>query len=323
MNVKIKYDTQMLDIKIPKDYYNFTNGLSEMLNVEPKELYKYYSIFYKNNGLYHINSKEDYELLIKKILNNKEDIIIQIELIFSSFINNNIPKNKETNFDVQCNVCKKNIVNILYKCIECNIYFCGKCQENHPHSLLQIKTKKEYKKWENKYFQKNINFEISSIYDKYTVQSIHFSFKPIKNNFKKNSKINNNNSENDSNNIINYNSENDSNNIINNNNSENESNIKNNNNTENDSNNIINNNNSENYRNNIANNNDSENYRNNIANNNNSENQVQLTDSLKALLNEAKKRYNLEGINDNKIIKAIIKSEGYLNEAILYLTEDQ
>ena len=35
-----------------------------------------------------------------------------------------------------------------------------------------------------------------------------------------------------------------------------------------------------------------------------------------------KKRYNLEGINDNKIIKAIIKSEGYLNEAILYLTED-
>ena len=34
-----------------------------------------------------------------------------------------------------------------------------------------------------------------------------------------------------------------------------------------------------------------------------------------------KKRYNLEGINDNKFIKAIIKSEGYLNEVILYLTK--
>jgi hypothetical protein len=310
MNAKIKYDTQILDIKIPEAYYNFTNSLSEMLNVDPKELFKYYSIFYKNNGLYYINSKEDYELL-KTILNNKEDIIIQIELIFSSFINNNVPKKMETNFDVQCNLCKKNIVNILFKCIECNIYFCGKCQENHPHSLLQIKTIKEYKKWENKYFQKNLNFEISSMYDKYTVQSIHFSFKPIKNTFRKNTKINNNNSENDSNNIINNNnSENDSNNIINNNNSGNYRN------------NITNNNNSGNYRNNIANNNNSGNYRNNITNNNNSENQVQLTDSLKALLNEAKKRYNLEGINDNKIIKAIIKSEGYLNEAILYLTED-
>ena len=286
MNAKIKYDTQILDIKIPEAYYNFTNSLSEMLNVDPKELFKYYSIFYKNNGLYYINSKEDYELL-KTILNNKEDIIIQIELIFSSFINNNVPKKMETNFDVQCNLCKKNIVNILFKCIECNIYFCGKCQENHPHSLLQIKTIKEYKKWENKYFQKNLNFEISSMYDKYTVQSIHFSFKPIKNTFRKNTKIN-----------------------------------KNNNNSGNYRNNITNNNNSGNYRNNIANNNNSGNYRNNITNNNNSENQVQLTDSLKALLNEAKKRYNLEGINDNKIIKAIIKSEGYLNEAILYLTED-
>ncbi len=311
MNAKIKYDTQILDIKIPKDYDNFTDGLSEMLNVDPKELYKYYSIFYKNNGLYHINSREDYELLIKMISNNKEDIIIQVELIFSSFINNNVPKKMEINFDVQCNICKKNIVNILYKCIECNIYFCGKCQENHPHSLLQIKTKKEYKKWENKYFQKNLNFEISSIYDKYTVQSIHFSFKPIKNTFRKNSKINNNNSGYNRNNIINYNSENDSNNIINNNNSEN------------DNNNIINNNNSENDNNNIINNYNSENDNNNITNNNNSENQVQLTDSLKELLNEAKKRYNLEGINDNKIIKAIIKSEGNLNEAILYLTEDQ
>ena len=46
MNAKIKYDTQILDIKIPEAYYNFTNSLSEMLNVDPKELFKYYSIFY-------------------------------------------------------------------------------------------------------------------------------------------------------------------------------------------------------------------------------------------------------------------------------------
>ena len=142
MNAKIKYDTQMLDIIIPKDYYNFTNSLSEKLNVAPIELYKYYSIFYINNGLYHINSKEDYELLIKKILNNKEDILIQIELIFSSFINNNVPKNMETNFDVKRNICKKNIVNILYKYIDAIYIFV----ENVRKIILILYNKLKQKK---------------------------------------------------------------------------------------------------------------------------------------------------------------------------------
>ena len=57
-------------------------------------------------------------------------------------------------FNLKCNVCGLNPINLLvYKCYECNLYYCNDCEIkeglNHPHPLLKLKINERLKKWDH------------------------------------------------------------------------------------------------------------------------------------------------------------------------------
>ncbi len=137
----------------------------------------------------------------KSQMNDKKDEFhIQIEET-KKYINSsyNALENKDINYNENCEICKSKIIETLFKCLECQNYFCEDCEtkKGHKHPLLKIKTFEDYKKYKTILFKNlnnnlgmNSNYNRKSLYkDKNNLDYIenskkNFDNKQFENNFK-------------------------------------------------------------------------------------------------------------------------------------------
>ena len=126
----------------------------------------------KNEGFENYNKKPIIDNIDKKNINNdnKENIEIPQLIQAAQIIEQKLKKTQNYNnmirFNLKCNVCGKNPINLLiYKCYECNLYYCNDCEIkeglNHPHPLLKIRTNEQLKKWDH--ILSKINFQNNEI----------------------------------------------------------------------------------------------------------------------------------------------------------------
>ena len=259
---------------------------------------------------------------VNQVMNNPNDIIMdnnntnnQINLNLYNINENNIQKsnnydnqniqknnnNKENNkikFDVACISCStKPVYTKIYKCQECNMYFCKKCEKKygpiHVHALLKIRTNEQFKNLNN-----NNNLEedskISKVFDEVKGQVID-GFKKVNNNFS-----NNNNNNHQNNGIQN----------------------------------IIPDNQNYSYKNNYP-YPPNQNQNNNIPyyhhnNSNRNPNQMQFqqninshnNNKIKKIIDLARKSYDLQNINDQELIFALRKANYNIEKAVVMLFND-
>ena len=137
---------------------------------------------YKNDSLNNINTLLNNNNQIIQNINNINDNMkktntynnqnIQINNHNQNIQNsNNIEKNNKTIFKVACTACSKNPIYLkVYKCQECNMFFCKECEKKygpeHIHPLLKIRTNEQLEQWKNiKLKDKSKNKKANKIFE--------------------------------------------------------------------------------------------------------------------------------------------------------------
>ena len=92
----------------------------------------------KNNNNAEIYNQESNEI--------ENEIKSESQNIIPSY---NSLENKDINYNENCEICKSKIIETLFKCLECQNYFCEDCEtkKGHKHPLLKIKTFEDYMKY--------------------------------------------------------------------------------------------------------------------------------------------------------------------------------
>lgn len=147
----------ILEIELKEE--NSENSLEQLRESFIKFPSKEIIINNKNEEIKKNNIKPVISNIDKNDKNNNENInkenkeIIQLVQPIE-IINPNKNDNKISLFNLKCYICGKNPINLLiYKCYECNFYYCNECEikegKNHPHPLLKVRTNEQLKKWDN------------------------------------------------------------------------------------------------------------------------------------------------------------------------------
>ena len=140
-------------IEIKQDSGNILNNIEENENLE-------YSLLGENNNISEKNNNNKIKINNKnnQNINKNENEIIYNE-INASLTN--------ANSRIICNICKQskqlNIINIIYFCKDCQIFFCDTCEvdigKNHEHCYYKIKNNKQYQEISDKIQQSGNKFD--------------------------------------------------------------------------------------------------------------------------------------------------------------------
>lgn len=141
----------------------------------------------KNNNNAEIYNQESNEI--------ENEIKSESQNIISSY---NSLENKDINYNENCEICKSKIIETLFKCLECQNYFCEDCEtkKGHKHPLLKIKTFEDYMKYKTIIFNNSQKHYLKEkiFVDHLKSQNMNSgkSNNLIDSNFKKNNDIQNN-----------------------------------------------------------------------------------------------------------------------------------
>ena len=131
------YQPKKINNNIPNNNSNNINKIQKNISINNNNI-----INNNNNNKNNLNNNN---------LNNNNNIKIN-EILKEDYFGKNDNNKNIINFPVNCSQCTKYpIQNILYKCDECTLFFCEKCEEIqgpiHIHPLLKIRTMQQFQKW--------------------------------------------------------------------------------------------------------------------------------------------------------------------------------